>query len=374
MFNEIDLQALAMKEETIMRSSLTTREPRAGKVAAARSADLPTVLRDLGWELKAEGSKDWRVPGNGGLTVWKPDDGQWGWIQFSTGEGGDAISFLVRWAGMSRSQAVETLADYCKAKGDRRHVDRPVNANHSTSNRSRRVLRKTNTPPEVWQQNASEVVRRAESRLREDDDLGVWSWLYARGLKASTIHKARLGWIGSDQRHSREKWGLPAKHGSSGRPKALWIPSGLLIPVFDEVGNVIRIWIRQFSEDRSKYYILPGSCMGCLILGDIEKPLILVETDLDAWLVNQEAGDLITVGSLGSSGSKPDARLAAYLLVAQKILVSLDADQPGNKATKWWIDTFRKAKHWPVPWSKDPGEAFGIAQRLIRTWVQAGLK
>ena len=101
--------------------------------------------------------------------------------------------------------------------------------------------------------------------------------------------------------------------------------------------------------------------------------MVLVESDLDAWLIHQEAGDIVTVASLGSAGAKPDPVLAAFLLAAPQILVALDSDEAGRKASQWWIRTFLKAKLWPVPWGKDPGEAFGRAPRLVMEWIELGL-
>jgi len=111
-----------------------------------------------------------------------------------------------------------------------------------------------------------------------------------------------------------------------------------------------------------------------LILGVAGKPVIICETDLDAWLISQQASEIITSVSVGSSGGKPDTLLSIYLFLAPKILISLDSDQAGKNASKWWIDKFPKAKYWPVPWKKDPGEAFGSAPVLLKRWIQTGLE
>ena len=58
---------------------------------------------------------------------------------------------------------------------------------------------------------------------------------------------------------------------------------------------------------------------------------------------------------------------------AEVILVALDTDEVGIKsAWNWWLETFPKAKRWPVPAGKDPGEAYkeGVD---IRKWILAGL-
>jgi DNA primase len=111
-----------------------------------------------------------------------------------------------------------------------------------------------------------------------------------------------------------------------------------------------------------------------LIIGKIKKPIIIVESDLDALLIAQCSHKTITAISIGSSGAKPDLRMALYLIAAPKILVSLDNDEAGYKASKWWMDRYSNATFWPVPWGKDPGEAFGRGTKMVDKWINAGLK
>lgn len=327
------------------------------KVGAARSADLPAALRDLGVSLERDSCRGWRVPGYGGLIVWQRDDESWGWKQFSTDEGGDSISYLIHRNEMTHKEAVETLAPYGHfSPGESK----------SRSPRLRVALRKHTIPPKIWRDKASKLVEIARRELWADKDLAVWDWLRARGLRDDTIRIARLGWVHRDYYLGRKKWGLPT--GRKGETK-IFLPSGLLIPV----GEVVRTSIRRFSDEGRRYHILSGSSPGPLVLGGTGKPVVVVETDLDALLIHQEAGESVTVASMGSAGGKPDARLAAYLLVAPRILVSLDADQAGRRASRWWLDRFPQAKLWPTPWSKDPGDAFGGTPGLVRSWIQAGL-
>jgi len=57
--------------------------------------------------------------------------------------------------------------------------------------------------------------------------------------------------------------------------------------------------------------------------------LIVLESDLYAILVSQEAGDLVTAIALGNSSSRPDQDTHRLFGRAKKILVSLDADDAG---------------------------------------------
>jgi hypothetical protein len=71
--------------------------------------------------------------------------------------------------------------------------------------------------------------------------------------------------------------------------------------------------------------------------------------------------------------------LFADLEKADCILVALDFDDPDKEGKRagaegWprWNDTFPRAKRWPVPAGKDPGEAFERGENL-RLWLWAGL-
>ena len=59
---------------------------------------------------------------------------------------------------------------------------------------------------------------------------------------------------------------------------------------------------------------------------------VIVEAELDATLVFQEAGDLVGVLALGSASTKPDKWSHQALKKSGCILVALDNDQAGYKA------------------------------------------
>jgi len=87
----------------------------------------------------------------------------------------------------------------------------------------------------------------------------------------------------------------------------------------------------------------------------------------------QEAGDLVSVLSLGSVTAKPDSETTRRLQNARLILISLDRDDAGAKASwDWWNKYFRNAKRWPSIKGKDPSEAFQNGLD-IRSWIIAGL-
>ena len=98
------------------------------------------------------------------------------------------------------------------------------------------------------------------------------------------------------------------------------------------------------------------------------------ESELDALLLAQEAGDLAAVVSLGTATAKPDTATHEALKAAAVILVSLDTDTAGAKASwAFWPDTYgKRAKRWPSIMGKDASDA-KVNGLDVRAWVVAGL-
>ena len=197
------------------------------------------------------------------------------------------------------------------------------------------------------------------------------AFLDRRGLKAATIQAGGLGWNPTDLYFDRQAWGIADETMQDRKAKRLWIPRGLVIPCMSGE-KIIRLRIRSPSGD-PRYVIIPGSSSSPLKAGEDTGAAVIVESELDAMLLCQEAGDLALMIALGSVAIRPDTNTHARLKRAKIILNALDADQSGAKeAWGFWIATYgRKVKRWPVPTGKDPGEAYQAGIDL-REWVEAG--
>ena len=175
---------------------------------------------------------------------------------------------------------------------------------------------------------------------------------------------------------ARSAWGLPAEE-KNGRPRPLWIPRGIAIPLMVD-GVVHRIRIRREKRDLTPefnlpYFMLPGSSAATMVMGDdAVRAFVVVEAELDAVACIAAAGDICGAVAVGSSSTKPDETATEILKQALCILNALDFDDAGRKAFAWWQETFTGVKRWPVPEGKDPGEAFekGID---LRAWILSGL-
>jgi len=101
------------------------------------------------------------------------------------------------------------------------------------------------------------------------------------------------------------------------------------------------------------------------------KAFVIVESELDLMLIHQEIGDRVNGAAMGNATNRPDPALHTHLLKADRILVSLDNDKPGEKGSAWWLENYERAVRYK-PIKKDPGNMFK-AGLSIRKWVMAGI-
>jgi DNA primase len=241
------------------------------------------------------------------------------------------------------------------------------------------------TPAELWQAKAEELVTAAHEALLECPE--QLAYLAGRGLPLEAVIKYRLGWNAKVIWKSRESWGLPEKISKkTNKPTKLWVPRGIIIPTYVD-GIVHRVRVRVPDEDRNSdvpgYVAVSGSGDDVIVLNPEVRAFVVVEADLCALLIDWLAGDLVGAIPLVSCDVKPKSKAAALLEKALAILVATDFDpranttsgsyeNPGGKAARWWLRNYPRAKRWPVPVGKDPGDALAGGVD-IRAWIMEGL-
>jgi len=225
-----------------------------------------------------------------------------------------------------------------------------------------------------WQDQAQRLVKTSAEAMFTLAGKFALDWLRKRGLTEETIRRHRLGWIVKDRWARREDWGLPPERRDNGKLKGLWLPRGILIPTLDG-DQVLRLKVRRYA-DTIRYYAIPavpGSLSAPMVLEGPQYSWIVVESELDAILLHQEAGGLVSTVALGSAGIRPRGKLLVSLERADIILISLDRDRAGVKeAFLWWKKRFPHGQIWPCLRGKDPSEAMAKGLNL-RLWVEAGL-
>jgi hypothetical protein len=198
-------------------------------------------------------------------------------------------------------------------------------------------------------------------------------FLVDRGLRPETIKSVGLGWNSHETYQSMESWGLESELNENGKPKRIWLPEGLVLPSFDQ-GRVVRLKIRRPNPgDGDRYIFVAGSSSVPMTWGLDKGIIVIVESELDGLLLHQEVGNLAGVVALGSAQARPDQVTHEVLERVKIIMNCLDSDNAGAKeAWRWWKRTYKNFIRWPVPFGKDPGEAFQMGLDL-RAWVMAGL-
>jgi len=313
--------------------------------------------------------------GNDRFHVWPEQNGGDGsfWCR-QCGKGGDSITFLMKFEGLTYPQACERLNK--PLQNDKYRTPKPPQAQSGKYTKTDWQPAVPVPPPDPWFLKAGSLVSWAHQKLLENKTQR--RWLSARGIKKAMILKYKLGWNpgkdGRDLWRPREHWGLPTVLKKDGIKKKLWIPRGLVIPHLSG-DQVHRIRIRRPSQDAPRYYVLPGSSMEQMLINPENRVFLIIESELDLIMIDQ----FVTyfrrrpgILSLGSSSIKPDVRALESLKKATIILNALDYDDAGSKSRKWWDDKFPQHERWPVPDGKDPGEAFQTGKD-IKDWINAGL-
>lgn len=313
--------------------------------------------------------------------IWpEQNNGQGSWWCRGCDAGGDMIEYLRRIEGLSFPEAAKAAGKEL----DKRYVRRPVKVpglGHAPrATRSSLEISRVQDPARAWQDKSRALVDHAAGQLMSATE--PLEWLSARGFKKRTAQRFRLGWITEKTFRPRVSWGLPEIISEkTGKPKLLWIPRGLVIPCYRS-DRVVRIRIRRPEPDADpRYYMLPGSATDPSPMFFAESTwtgrsqcLVICESELDAMLLAQEAGDLAQVMAVGSSSAKPRDELAAAACSrAARILLALDEDEAGEKACSWWLANYPAARRIHLPQGcKDPGEMHQ-AGHDIREWVRQAL-
>lgn len=280
------------------------------------------------------------------------------------GRQGDGIQFLRDMEGLSYPDACKRLGATPKETGvSGARIKTPWEPKPAA------------LPGEAWIVRAGQFVARCAATLAASGP-GM-EYARGRGLTAKTCAALRIGWNPSDLYEDRAVWGLPEEiNPKTGKPRRIWLPSGLVIPTLRD-GRVVAIKIRRSAwtpEDPfPKYVAVSGGGKLPMVLAPGEgKPCVVVESELDAILAAQEARDAVFCVALGTAKGKPDIEAHALFMAASVVLVSLDFDEAGAGGWPWWREHYVNAKRWPVPSGKDVGDLMAESG-MVREWILAGL-
>ncbi len=270
---------------------------------------------------------------------------------------GDEIQYLRDFHNMDFHDAAEVVG---KKTSPLKGSSLNANLNSIIKKNSQKI-----ESPSLWIKATEELISHAHQELLKHPT--ALDWLRGeRGIKRRTAEKFHLGWLEKNIYPSKQRFGLKADG------KDLLIPSGLVIPWKKD-----RIRIRRDDPgDYGRYYVVPGSKSDPFLIGQPnEVPGVIVESELDAILLSQEIKRNLFIIALGSAQAKPDEKLTELLNLCPAIIVALDNDEPGSKASKWWIKTFTHATRTLTPreCGKDITEAFQ-GDLDLNEWISISLE
>lgn len=297
--------------------------------------------------------------GSDRFRVW-PEEGRY-WCR-GCGKSGDSIQYLRERRGLSFIEACNVMGH---DPGPRKNGTRPALW----------TPKEAKEPSELWQAKAGAFLDRAVSFLwsRHGDETRRWL-RNVKGISNETIKQARLGYNQSDINEPRVDWGLEPVIKDDGTERRQWIPAGLVIPHI--VGGAVnRLRIRRDNPGEGARYVIVSGSSSAPMAWNLERAAaVIVESEPDGLLLNQDAGDLAGVVAMGSAQAKPDRITHEALKAAVIILVSLDTDDAGAKSSwQFWPETYgAKAKRWPTVKGKDASEAWANGLDL-RAWIVAGV-
>ena len=299
------------------------------------------------------------------------------------GKTGDTISYLMEAENLEFKQACEECGISTGAKPMELHSRR--SAPMEKPKRAAFEGRPVEDPSAIWQAHAARMDEAARKALPECGAAVRWL-LEKHGITRRMAERYGLGFLagenGKDVRFRlRSSFGLPAKIDAEGREqKKMAIRRGITIVSRNAAGDITMFRVRRpngdIREKQGKFYELPGGSKCSYHLPPAGNPLVrvyvVVEGEMDAMLLHAVSGESVGVVATRACTNRPDEETHAALRRADLILVALDSDAAGQKGTGWWLDTYPKARPYPVPGYKDPGDAFEAGFDL-RLWLEAAM-
>jgi len=229
-------------------------------------------------------------------------------------------------------------------------------------------------PKALWVDWMESFVTKCHDRLIKSD--AELAYLATRGIDRIAVERFSLGWVSHQYKVPKKDIGLEI---DATAKSTLWVPEGLLIPIYDDNGGLHRLRVRRPLAAREKflpelkYVWLKGSGnLPMVIMPECDpRGAVIVEAELDAIAIAAAHADVISI-AVGTLHGGVGPELHALLSKIPVILVALDAEGKSKNAVEAWKRTFRHAGFWPTPEAKDAGDYFKRGGDL-HAWIEAGL-
>lgn len=332
--------------------------------------DIKDLIEEAGYTPKRKTAKEFSSPcpfckkGDDRFII-QPIRPGWKGGKFSCrvcGKYGDAVKFLMELNNLSYLAACERLKIEPKRL-------------HKKSSKQENKLLIANNPSELWLSKGNAFVEWFHAQLLANQS--ALEVVKKRGFTLESIKRFKLGFNPKVVFRDREEWGLQRELKEDGQSKKLWLPEGIVIPTFAS-DQVIKIKIRRSNyregDKLPKYVEVSGSKHCPSIYGDCHfKVALILESELDALLIQQEVGDLVYCVALGGSTKPIDCQTDQLLRRTSLLLFCPDFDKAGAVAWDRWKKMFPAIQRILTPDGKAAGDAF-LAGVNLREWIVASLE
>lgn len=277
-----------------------------------------------------------------------------GWKCFGCGARGDAVDLVRQLEGLAFPDAARRAVELSGGVG----TFEPSSYRPKAAQAAARPRANPSGLPAV---EAARTVEAAVARLWSPAGAEALAYLRGRGLEDETIRSARLGFA--------DPLMVPTRDGDR-----MFRASGVVVPWFDG-GRLTLVKVRRLSEGRPKYveaYRDAPAAFPSLEAIRPGLPLVIVEGEFDAMLLDQLIGDIASVVTLGSASSKVDPGILARLLRNPRWYVAHDADPAGEAAAVPWLNLAWAVRIRPPTPVKDWTDAHGLGFNVVRNhWLGA---
>lgn len=215
-------------------------------------------------------------------------------------------------------------------------------------------------PDEAYQKKAKGIIENGISALWGASGKKELEHLRGRGLEDKIIKIAGLG--------CRPGIGIIIPHWTDDGEKVKKIK----VRYNDEYLERMEKKSKDPKKKLNRYtYFLKGGWSQPMIWNNRHIVTVIIESELDGWLVHQEAGNLVNIIALGSVGTRPDIEADRLIRNSVLTLNCLDRDASGLKETgKFYSVNYDNVKRWVNIRGKDPTELYQAGINL-GVWLEA---
>jgi hypothetical protein len=225
-------------------------------------------------------------------------------------------------------------------------------------------------PTDGWRLRGSSFVEECEAYLWSGAGERARAYLHGRCLTDQTLRRWHVGFQPRERLYEPAlRWGLPAGREDGGRA-GVWLPRGIVLPWFAD-GKLWHLKVRTAAANPdSRFRAVRGGHPWVYDAGnpDSALPLLIVEAELCAQLVWQEARDLVHPVSLGGCRRTLTPRVLERLDAGPVQFVGYDADSEGDRGSEHLLEQFPRGVRVRPPLAKDP-TAYAQAGGSVRDWL-----